>query len=174
MAYRRFIALLGILLLFPIVLLSQTGSAGRPDKASEAEIKAVYTQWAKAFEARDLDAIMANYVRGDALIAYDIVPPLEYKGWDAYKKDYAEFLAQYDGPIHVEFGELHIYGSGNVAFIHALERISGKMKNGEQSDLWLRATSGLIKTNGKWLIVHDHISVPADLETGKAVLNLKP
>jgi hypothetical protein len=28
--------------------------------------------------------------------------------------------------------------------------------------------------NGKWLIVHDHISVPADFESGKAMLDLKP
>jgi ketosteroid isomerase-like protein len=61
-----------------------------------------------------------------------------------------------------------------VAFIHALERMSGTLKNGQKSDVWVRATSGLRKINGKWLIVHDHISVPADLDTGKAVLDLKP
>jgi len=48
------------------------------------------------------------------------------------------------------------------------------MKNGQPSDMWLRATSGLRKMNGKWLIVHDHVSVPIDFETGKAVLELKP
>jgi hypothetical protein len=57
---------------------------------------------------------------------------------------------------------------------HALERLSGKLKNGQQSDVWLRATSGIRKMNGKWLIVHDHISVPTDFESGKALLDLKP
>jgi hypothetical protein len=28
--------------------------------------------------------------------------------------------------------------------------------------------------NGRWLAVHDHISVPVDFDTGKALLDLKP
>jgi len=48
------------------------------------------------------------------------------------------------------------------------------MKTGQKTDVWLRATSGVRKVDGKWLIVHDHISVPADFETGKALLELKP
>ena len=76
--------------------------------------------------------------------------------------------------LHVEFRDVQVFSSGNVGFIHALEKISGKMKNGQQTDMWVRATSGVIKLNGKWLIVHDHISVPADFDSGKAVLDLKP
>jgi uncharacterized protein (TIGR02246 family) len=147
----------------------QTGSA-----KNQAEIKVLYDRWAKAFEARDIDAIMSIYGPGDTVIAYDVVPPLQFKGKDAYRKDYLAFLDQYDGPIHVEYSDMRIISSGDVGFIHALEHFTGKLKNGEPSDLWLRATSGVRKINGKWLIIHDHVSVPVDFETGKAVLNLKP
>ena len=41
-------------------------------------------------------------------------------------------------------------------------------------DMWIRATSGLRKIKGKWLIVHDHVSVPADMATGKSAMDLKP
>jgi hypothetical protein len=30
------------------------------------------------------------------------------------------------------------------------------------------------RIDGVWLVVHDHASVPADLEHGQAVLNLRP
>lgn len=30
------------------------------------------------------------------------------------------------------------------------------------------------KTNGKWMIVHEHFSAPFDLESGKVLLNLEP
>jgi hypothetical protein len=30
------------------------------------------------------------------------------------------------------------------------------------------------KIRGKWLIVHEHVSVPVDLDTGKADLSFKP
>ena len=141
---------------------------------NEAEIKALYDRWAKAFEAGDIDGIMSVYAPGDALVAFDVVPPLQYKGRDAYRKDYEEFLSQYDGPVHVQYRDMRIISSGDVGFIYALERFTGKLKNGRPSDVWLRATSGVRKIGGKWLIVHDHISVPVDFETGKAALDLKP
>jgi len=75
---------------------------------NEAEIRALWEQWAKAFKARDLDAIMALYAPGDAVVGYDIVPPLQYAGKDAYRKDYAEFLAQYVGPIEVEYRDMRL------------------------------------------------------------------
>jgi uncharacterized protein (TIGR02246 family) len=155
---------------------TQTGSRHHksPTNNNEAEIKALYDDWAKAFEARDIDGIMAVYAPGDELIAYDVVAPLQYKGKDAYRKDYLDFLAQYDGPIHVEYRDMRILSSGTIGIIHAVERMTGKLKDGQPSDLWLRATSGVQKINGKWLIVHDHISVPVDFESGKAVLDLKP
>ena len=152
---------------------SSTHSAARQTK-SDREIRAVYDAWAKAFKAKDLDGIMAVYAPGDALVAYDIVPPLQYVGQKAYRKDYEEFLAMYEGPIDIEYRDLRIMSSGDIGIVNALERMSGTLKNGQKSDIWLRATSGLRKIDGKWLIVHDHISVPADFESGKAVLDLKP
>jgi hypothetical protein len=41
-------------------------------------------------------------------------------------------------------------------------------------NMWIRDTTGLRKVNGKWLDFHDHVSVPVDLATGKAVMDLKP
>jgi uncharacterized protein (TIGR02246 family) len=171
-----------LLLSMAALLLLTTGAWNQtvkdPDTAitnsDEVEIRALYDRWAKVFEAHDIEGIMSLYAPGDAVIAYDVGPPLQFKGKDAYRKDYAEFLAQYDGPIHVEFRDMRVLSSGDVGFVHALEWFTGKLKNGQQSDLWLRATSGVRKVNGKWLIVHDHVSVPIDFESGKAVLDLKP
>jgi ketosteroid isomerase-like protein len=117
---------------------------------------------------------MSFYVKGNDLIAYDVIPPLDVVGSDAYRKNYETFLAAYDGPITSEFRDLRIIASSRIAFVHSLERVSGTLKGGQKSELWVRATSGLRKINGKWLIVHDHISVPADFDTGKAVLDSKP
>jgi ketosteroid isomerase-like protein len=142
--------------------------------ADEGSIRQLYESWAKAFRAKDVTAIMSFYASGDAVIAYDVIPPLQYKGFDTYKKDYTDFLAPFKGPVGIEFRDMHIYAGGDVGLVHCLERISGTMQNGQKVDFWLRATSGLRKINGKWLIVHDHISVPADFNTGKAAMDLKP
>ena len=176
MTSPRFLLSIAALLLLTTEAWNQTVRDAHTTTTStnEAEIRALLDRWANAFEARDIDAIMSNYAPGDAVIAYDIAPPLQYKGKEAYRKDYQEFLAQYDGPIHVEYRDMRILSSGDVGFVHALERFSGKLRNGQQSDMWLRYTGGLRKMNGKWLIVHDHVSVPTNFESGKAMLDLKP
>ena len=140
----------------------------------ETEIRNLLDRWTKAFEAKDLNGVMSIYAPTQEVLAYDIVPPLQYVGFDAYKKDYQDFFDGFQGPLHVEFRNLKITTGGTVAFATALERINGKMKNGQDFDGWVRATECYRKTNGRWLAVHDHISVPTDFDSGKAVLNLKP
>jgi len=173
------------LFMFPLIPLAIVAQAQAPQPAksataknaaknNEAEIRDVYDRWAKAFKARDLDGIMSVYAPNVTVVGYDVVPPLQYVGKEAYRKDYEEFLNHYEGPLDVEYRDMRVVAGRDVAFIHALERLSGTMKNGQKFDLWVRATSGLQKINGKWLIVHDHVSVPTDFETGKAVLDLKP
>ena len=173
-------------LLFPPLLAASLLAQTQPGKtgpskhpmpaanANEAAVREVYDRWAKAFEAKDVNAIMALYAPGDEVVAYDIVPPLQYKGKEAYRKDYEEFLSQYQGPIKVEYRDMRVVAGNHVAFVNALERLTGTLTTGQKVDMWVRATSGLRKIDGKWLIVHDHISVPADFTTGKALLELKP
>jgi ketosteroid isomerase-like protein len=42
---------------------------------------------------------------------------------------------------------MRILSSGDVGFVHSLERLMGKLKGGQPSDLWLRYTGGLCKMN---------------------------
>jgi ketosteroid isomerase-like protein len=156
-----------------LVIVAFAPAAGANGK-DEAEIRALLNNWAKAFHDRDMNAIMAMYARGGALVAYDVVAPLQYAGFDAYKKDYANFLAQYEGPIDVEYRDMHVAADGNIGYAFGLERMRGTLKGGQKSDMWVRFTSIFRKIDGHWKDVHDHISVPADFETGKARTDLKP
>jgi ketosteroid isomerase-like protein len=40
--------------------------------------------------------------------------------------------------------------------------------------MWLRSTVCYRKIDGRWLVTHQHSSVPFDGETGKASLQLEP
>jgi ketosteroid isomerase-like protein len=48
------------------------------------------------------------------------------------------------------------------------------LASGQSTDVWLRWTACLRRMEGVWVVVHGHVSVPADLASGRAVLNLKP
>lgn len=141
---------------------------------NQAEIRQLIQHWTKAFEAKNINEVMSIYAPGDEIVAFDIVPPLQYRGRDAYRKDYQAFFDQYQGPLHVEYREVKITAGDTVAFSHGLERISGTLKNGHNSDVWVRFTECYRKIDGRWRAVHDHISVPANFETGKAELSLQP
>ena len=143
-------------------------------EAVTKEVQAQLDRWTRAFEAKDVNTVMSLYAQGAAVTAYDLVPPLQYKGADAYRKDYADFFAQVDGPLHVELRDSHIETGGGLAVAFGLERISGKLKSGQTLDSWMRYTSAFKRIDGQWLDIHDHVSVPADLGTGKAMLDLKP
>lgn len=136
------------------------------------EIKASYASWQHALEARDLDGIMAVYAPD--VVAYDIAPPLQFDGADAYRKDYSDLLSQFRGPVRSAIPTVHIDQSGDTAFAFGLERLRGTMTDGAPVDMWVRFTDGWKREKGRWLIVHEHVSVPVDLATGKARLDLTP
>ena len=61
-----------------------------------------------------------------------------------------------------------------VAFSHSLNRVSATRTHGKKLDMWWRSTVCYRKIDGRWLVTHEHNSVPFDVESGKASLDLKP
>ena len=141
-------------------------------KNNESEIKRIIEGGVEAVRARDIDGVMSIYA--PEVVSFDIVPPLQYVGAEAFRKVWEEVFFVYQGPIDYELHDLSITVGDDVAFSHSLNRISGTLTTGQQTDLWLRWTACFRKINGQWLIVHHQNSVPVDLQTGRAVLSLKP
>ncbi len=62
--------------------------------SDDAQIRALESRFAAALNAKDVDAIMKAYVPGESLVVFDVVPPRQYVGAAAYRKDWEGFLAQ--------------------------------------------------------------------------------
>ena len=157
--------------LFALALLAAAGPA-RAD--SKAEIKALEDQFVAAFKAKDVDAIMKVYVPDQSLFVFDVVPPRQYVGAAAYRKDWQEFLGNFNGPITVELKDLDVLADHNLAYGHSIQRVAGTDKAGKPLDMTVRVTDVYRKIKGHWLIIHEHVSVPVDLATGKPDLASKP
>jgi ketosteroid isomerase-like protein len=109
------------------------------------------------------------------ILLFDLAPPLQYKGADAYRKNWEEWFATWQGPIGYEIHNLSITAGDGVAFSHSLNRIRGTRTSGEKTDVWVRATACRRKINGKWLITHEHVSVPFYMDGSyRAAVDLKP
>jgi uncharacterized protein (TIGR02246 family) len=151
---------------------TESSSPTAGDLAAAQEIRGWLDHWRKAVSAKDVDRVMELYT--DDVVAYDVVPPLQYVGKTAYRADYQQFFSQYDSDLHVETRDLHVGGSGDLGYAMGLQMISGTLKHGGKAGMWVRFTSLYRKVNGKWLDFQDHVSFPADIESGKAMLELQP
>ena len=165
------------LIFVPLALVTADAQTKNPPPAETGdnaakEIRGWLDRWLKAFKEKDADAVMALYT--DDVIAYDVVPPLQYVGKAAYRADYQQFFSQYDSNLNVEVRDLHVGATGDLGYAAGLELISGTLKHGQKSAVWLRFTSLLRKSDGRWLDFHDHVSVPVEIESGKAMLDLQP
>ena len=141
-------------------------------KNEEAEITRVIEGAVEAVRSKNIEGVMALYAPG--VVSFDIVPPLQYVGAEAFRKAWEAVFSSFQGPIGYDIHDLSITVGEDVAFTHSLNRISGTLNTGQKTDLWLRWTACFRKIKGKWLVVHHQNSVPVDLQTGRAVLDLKP
>lgn len=141
---------------------------------ARADIKTLEDRFVAAFKAKDADAIMKVYAPGQTLVVFDVVPPRQYVGAAAYRKDWQTFFGSFDGPITVELTDLDIAADRNLAYSHCIQHVAGTDKQGKKLDLTVRVTDVYKKSRGQWLIIHEHVSVPVDLDTGKPDLNSKP
>jgi uncharacterized protein (TIGR02246 family) len=153
-----------------VSLLPAAADAGAGD---EAQIKALEGRFAAAFNAKDIDAIMKVYVPGGSLVVFDVVPPRQYVGAAAYRKDWETFLATLKGPVKFEISDLAVAADRSLGYSHSIQHVSGTDANGKPVDLTVRVTDIYRKLNGRWLIAHEHVSVPVDLGTDKPDLSSK-
>ena len=69
---------------------------------------------------------------------------------------------------------MKVTAEGKLGYGHNIQRLTCSTANGTVQDFTTRVTDGYQKRDGKWLIAHEHISVPVDLATGKADVSSKP
>ena len=140
--------------------------------SEESQLRILMDAWANALRSKDIEGIMRHYTPD--VTVFGITPPLWYMGARAHRQHWQEMFASFDGRIGYDFSDINITMGDKIAFCHCLNRISGKTKNGETSATWLRVTVCYRKVDGRWMVSHEHVSVPFDTSSGKASVDLEP
>ena len=125
----------------------------------EAAIRTLVEAWAKAVRNRNLSGILANH--SPDIVMFDVPPPLQSKGIEAYERTWALFYSWCDDPVVFEISEMNITAGEDVAFATALMRCAPAEQNGKRAELDFRLTLGLRKVGDQWTITHEHHSIPA-------------
>ncbi len=139
---------------------------------AETQIQQLIEERVKAIRDRDINALLSNHVPD--VRSFDLLAPLHYTGADTVRERTQKWLSSYQGSISYKIRDLEITAGDDVAFCHYIYHVTGTLTGGGNVDMWARATVCLREIDGKWMIAHEHQSVPFDVETGKASLDLKP
>jgi ketosteroid isomerase-like protein len=154
---------------FPPELRLQVLAAGKSD---QPQIRQLISDRDKAVCAKDVDAIMA-YSAPD-VIYFDVKPPFQTVGAKALRRIWEMCLPYFPDSFGIETRDLSITVSGDLAVAHWLFRFTGMAEGHPAMQTWLRNTAAYKRHQRKWLIVHEHCSVPFDPETSRAVFTLEP
>jgi ketosteroid isomerase-like protein len=149
------------------------------DRAAAFEVASARAAWLEAFASQDLERMMSFYV--DDIYSYDLMAaPTEaglamaFDGEAIWRQNWVSFFAMFDDDLVVTIEDLTVYQHGDLATVRGLTRLQGTIVGGPTIDIWVRETNVLRRVNGRWLIVHDHVSVPFDFATGRALTDLGP
>lgn len=143
---------------------------------SETEIRAVLDELAAAHATRDAERIVA--VSTPDSVAFTLAPPLRQGPDTAYGtvEGLQKWIAGFDGPIGIAYRDLAVVADGDVAFVHGLRQMTATPGGSSESfTLWMRATYGLLRIDGRWTIVHEHESTPFYMDGSfRAAVDLEP
>ena len=155
--------LLTVFICIAVLSLSSFAASKKPSKKGapsgpspdKAYMQKVWDAWGT------LDASKAGefYAQGPHTF-YDIAP-VKYDSWDEYDKGVRTVLAGYKSAKFTVNDDAQIHAAGEFVWGTATLKSDMTQKSGKREMATFRWTVVFEKQDGKWLIVHEHVSVPS-------------
>ena len=143
-----------------------------PTAYVETRIRQLITERDRAIGAKDVDGILAHYA--EDVVLFDVKPPYRINGAESFRRVWEQCLPCFPDGFGIESRDVRIIVSGDVAVVHSLFRFTGLPADHPAALTWIRSTAVWQKSQGRWRILHDHLSVPFDPQTSRAVFTLEP
>jgi len=136
-------------------------SLQEPSSQDEMDIQALIERWARAVREENRAGIRADH--DSDMLMFDVPPPLLSRGLDAYMATWEKFFLSWaEKPVALDFHDVKITAGKDVAFATAIGQCAGVSSNGKREELEFRLTMCLRKIDGRWRVVHEHHSLPAE------------
>ena len=138
------------------------------------EIREVIEGRAARLAAGDVKGFLAH--SAPEVVSYSLAPPLGERVDGNDPAPLERWLATFEAPPRREVTELEITADGAVAFATSIDSMSATPKGTTDAfTLWYRVTLGLRRIDGRWLVTHEHESVPFLMDGSfAAAIDLKP
>ncbi len=130
----------------------------RSTVSAEQQIRDVLARWADATSTGAQDRVLANHAHD--VVIYDVLPPMRYRGAEAYRRSWEEWQPRTEGEMTFELHDVEVVAGPEVAFAYGLLHCAGSTPGGGSFEDWVRATFCLQKRGERWLVSHQHMSMP--------------
>lgn len=137
-----------LIVLLPNVASAQRGAAPNPERAA---VQQLITRFGELLQARDMDAIEPLFRAGGVHILTDSATT---HGWDEYRDQYLKPELDAIQDLRYAHAAVEAVVRDTVAWVAFRREISGAAMAAVQG----RGTAVLEKVDGKWVIVHLHMS----------------
>lgn len=137
----------------------------------EQQIRDIFAGWFEATARKDIDGVM-THIAAD-VVSYEHDAPLEYRGLDAVRAVCQRGFDASPGAITWTVPDMTIVVRGDLAVQSGLNRMTSTGDDG-QTELWSRGTRVFHKRDGRWEMVHQHVSFPYDPASGAAAVDCTP
>jgi ketosteroid isomerase-like protein len=143
------------------------GNFTRSANAADDDKQAITDLEHKLANAPTADEAIKYYDPTDEVELFDMAgPPREVKGNKAIHTHLAQGFTGIKN-IKVDFVEINVVTDGKLGYATSVQRFTATGPDGKPMDITFRQSDFLHKVNGEWKIMHQHISVPVDMKTGK-------
>jgi ketosteroid isomerase-like protein len=99
---------------------------------------------------------------------------MAFDGEAIWRQNWIGFFGMFDDDLVITIDDLTVYQQGDLATVRGLTRLEGTLVGGPFVDMWVRETNVLRGVDDRWLVLHDHVSVPFGFATGQALTSLGP
>ncbi|OTG83919.1 YybH family protein [Acinetobacter sp. ANC 4648] len=127
--------------------------------------------WDQAVVGKHIEDLVDQCANDVSL--FDVSSQLE--GVEAYKTEWDKLSPYFNDDMHITRRDIKLYTSEDLAILHCYSKVENTALKAKLQMPWCRTTLCLQKKDGQWRVVHQHISMPINMMTGKAVmLKVKP
>jgi uncharacterized protein (TIGR02246 family) len=125
--------------------------------SDEELIRDLIERWARAAHDGELPTVLADHTPD--IVMFDVPPPEQgVRGLDAYRETWPGFFDWQASGAVFELESLEVTAGTDVAFAFGLLRCGTPAELAREPDRRLRLTIGLRKTDGRWVVSHEHHS----------------
>lgn len=136
------------------------------DQVIAQQVLAQIRLWDQAVIAHDTDILMQQCAQNVSL--FDV--STQMNGVKEYRAEWEKFTPYFMDGMQISRRDMKLYASESLAVLHCHSKVEHSALKGQLQMPWCRTTLCLQKIQGQWRVVHQHISMPVDMMTGKAIV----